>query len=240
MTFQTKMKQNTELNYWLNIRDETDAKARVISDKDFDTPTTKHVDIILKNLRPEKTDAILELGCGIGRLMKPLSQHCDKIVGVDISDAMIGIASKYCYGVQNVFFKPMETDHTILMQNDGFDKAYSIIVLQHIEKYKATRLLMELCRILKLGGKVLVQYPNLLKCKKGYTNDIVAKLQMGDLIPRMEYYTKEEIEFVFDIAGLKILEVMDIDTDFYVLAQKVEQKKFVETVIIASTKLVNE
>jgi ubiquinone/menaquinone biosynthesis C-methylase UbiE len=35
--------------------------------------------------------SILELGCGTGRVLIPLSRHCDSIVGVDKSSAMLNI-----------------------------------------------------------------------------------------------------------------------------------------------------
>src|SRR5437016_4183386 len=36
----------------------------------------------------------LEIGCGPGRLIKPLSRHFGEIHGVDVSDEMIRIASE--------------------------------------------------------------------------------------------------------------------------------------------------
>src|ERR1041385_6588426 len=37
-------------------------------------------------------EAALEIGCGPGRLMRPLSQHFQEIHGVDVSDEMIRLA----------------------------------------------------------------------------------------------------------------------------------------------------
>src|SRR3974377_728072 len=37
-------------------------------------------------------DAALEIGCGPGRVMKPMSRHFREIHGVDISDAMVRLA----------------------------------------------------------------------------------------------------------------------------------------------------
>src|SRR3984885_9130057 len=36
----------------------------------------------------------LEIGCGPGRLMRPMSRHFVEIDGVDVSDEMIGIAKQ--------------------------------------------------------------------------------------------------------------------------------------------------
>ncbi len=41
----------------------------------------------------------LEIGCGPGRLMKPLSRHFGEIHGVDVSDEMIRLARERLSGV---------------------------------------------------------------------------------------------------------------------------------------------
>ena len=40
---------------------------------------------------PSEQAAVLELGCGTGRVTLPLTQHCDYIHGIDLSPAMISI-----------------------------------------------------------------------------------------------------------------------------------------------------
>src|SRR3954451_4240646 len=44
-------------------------------------------------------DAALEIGCGPGRLMRPLSRHFGEIDGVDVSDEMIRLARERLRGV---------------------------------------------------------------------------------------------------------------------------------------------
>src|ERR1700693_5514871 len=39
-------------------------------------------------------DCALEIGCGPGRLMRPLSRHFQEIHGVDVSDEMIRLATE--------------------------------------------------------------------------------------------------------------------------------------------------
>src|SRR5258705_8447714 len=41
-----------------------------------------------------RTMRALEIGCGPGRLIKPLSRHFGEIYGVDVSDEMIRIAAE--------------------------------------------------------------------------------------------------------------------------------------------------
>src|SRR5271165_6480653 len=51
----------------------------------------------LKRLRARA--AALEIGCGPGRLMRPLSRHFSEIDGVDVSDEMVQLARERLRGV---------------------------------------------------------------------------------------------------------------------------------------------
>ena len=48
--------------------------------------------------RVRNRDAALEIGCGPGRLMRPLSRHFAEIHGVDVSDEMIRLAAERLRG----------------------------------------------------------------------------------------------------------------------------------------------
>src|SRR5215831_12496170 len=50
----------------------------------------KAFELELKRVRGR--DAALEIGCGPGRLMRPLAQHFREIHGVDVSDEMVKLA----------------------------------------------------------------------------------------------------------------------------------------------------
>ena len=55
----------------------------------------------LKRLRGR--DAALEIGCGPGRLMRPMSRHFAEIHGVDVSDEMVRLARERLRGTPNAF-----------------------------------------------------------------------------------------------------------------------------------------
>src|SRR5512133_958191 len=48
-------------------------------------------------------DAALEIGCGPGRLLRPLSRHFAEIHGVDVSDEMIRLAKERLASTPNAF-----------------------------------------------------------------------------------------------------------------------------------------
>src|ERR1700750_1737644 len=48
----------------------------------------------------------LEIGCGPGRLMRPMSRHFAEIHGVDVSDGMIGQAKEKVSGIPHAQLHP--------------------------------------------------------------------------------------------------------------------------------------
>ena len=95
----------------------------------------------------------LEIGCGPGRLMRPLSRHFAEIHGVDVSDEMIRIARERLRDTPNAY--PHATDGASLAQfaDASFDFIYSYAVFQHIPSRDVVfQYMRESCRVLKPGG----------------------------------------------------------------------------------------
>src|SRR5260370_42704918 len=74
----------------------------------------------------------LEIGCGPGRLMRPMSRHFAEIHGVDVSDEMIALARQKLRDIPNAH--PHATDGSSLarFENESFEFVYSYAVFQHI------------------------------------------------------------------------------------------------------------
>jgi ubiquinone/menaquinone biosynthesis C-methylase UbiE len=60
---------------------------------DVGTTRTNDFDFYVKHI-PSEDPTILELGCGTGRVLIPLSRHCDSIVGVDNSGSMLDLCKE--------------------------------------------------------------------------------------------------------------------------------------------------
>ena len=99
----------------------------------------------------------LEIGCGVGRLLKPLSERVACAVGVDLSKEMIALGRDYCAGRPNIELH--RTDGSLDFLADGrFDFVFSHIVFQHLpRKTYVERYLREAHRVLKAGGILRVQ-----------------------------------------------------------------------------------
>jgi SAM-dependent methyltransferase len=95
----------------------------------------------------------LEVGCGPGRLMLPMSRHFAEIHGVDVSDEMIGIARELLRGVPGTRVHVNDGTGLAMFQDSYFDFTYSYAVFQHIpSKEVVLNYLREIGRVLRRGG----------------------------------------------------------------------------------------
>ncbi|MDO8610751.1 MAG: class I SAM-dependent methyltransferase, partial [bacterium] len=86
---------------------------------------------IIKNKEPSKMQ-ILEIGCGIGRILIPMSKVFGKVIGVDISPEMIQQGQEHVKNISNCMMLECNGTDLSIFPNDSFDFCYSFIVFQHI------------------------------------------------------------------------------------------------------------
>ncbi len=105
----------------------------------------------LKRLKAR--DRALEIGCGPGRLLRPMARHFAEIDGVDVSDEMIRIAREQLRGVPNARAHLGSGADLALFADETFDFVYSYAVFQHIPSREVVfGYLREARRVLKPGG----------------------------------------------------------------------------------------
>jgi ubiquinone/menaquinone biosynthesis C-methylase UbiE len=94
---------------------------------------------------------ILEIGCGVGRLMKPLCLLFEDVWGVDTSESYLHFALDYLW---NTSAHLLLTDgKTLPLDDNQFDFVYSFLVFQHIRSVKIFKsYLSEVYRVLKPNG----------------------------------------------------------------------------------------
>lgn len=100
----------------------------------------------------------LEIGCGPGRLMKPLSRRFGEIHGVDVSDEMVALARKNLEGVPHAHVHRSRGADLGQFADESFDFVYSYAVFQHIpDREVVLSYLREARRVLKTGGLLWFQ-----------------------------------------------------------------------------------
>jgi SAM-dependent methyltransferase len=114
----------------------------------------------LKRKTPDfwKQAVALEIGCGPGRLLRPLSRHFRELHGVDVSDRMIERAKRNLHGVENVTLHASDGSSLSQFRTGSVDFIYSFAVFQHIPSREIVmNYLDEGARVLTPGGMFVFQ-----------------------------------------------------------------------------------
>jgi tellurite methyltransferase len=102
---------------------------------------------------------VLDLGCGVGRHVVYLGGRGFRMAGIDISPTGIDLTNKACADRQ-ISFEGHVTEMTTLPWADGvFDAALSISTIHHHRREGIIRTLGEVRRVLKPGGRLLLDFP---------------------------------------------------------------------------------
>jgi ubiquinone/menaquinone biosynthesis C-methylase UbiE len=101
-------------------------------------------------------DDILEIGCGMGRILRPLSGACRSIHGVDISAVMIRRARDYLNGLDNVTVQ-VQQGARLAYADASFSFVYAWLVFMHLPYRDFLAYVAEACRVLKPGGTFFFQ-----------------------------------------------------------------------------------
>lgn len=103
-------------------------------------------------------DAALEIGCGPGRLMRPIGRHFREIHGVDVSDEMIRLARQRLRDLPHAHLHHGSGADLRMFPDDSFDFVYSYAVFQHIPSRGIVfDYIRDARRVLKPGGVMRCQ-----------------------------------------------------------------------------------
>jgi SAM-dependent methyltransferase len=124
----------------------------------------------------------LEIGCGPGRLMRPLSGHFAEIHGVDISDEMIRLAAERLRDIPNAHVHHTEKSDLSMFPAESFDLIYSYAVFQHIPSREVVfGYFAEIRRVLKRGGILRGQINGLPETCARYTTWDGVRIPASDI-----------------------------------------------------------
>jgi len=135
----------------------------------------------LKRLPPGEWRA-LEIGCGPGRLLRPMSRHFVEIHGIDVSDEMIARARAKLRDVPHAHAHHASGSDLAQFASNYFDFVYSYAVFQHIPSAEVVfSYLRETVRVLKPGGVAHLQINGLPKSSKAYTTWEGVRISAGEI-----------------------------------------------------------
>ena len=142
----------------------------------------------LKRLRPPghpRCEGLkaLEIGCGPGRLMRPLSGEFAEIHVIDISDEMIRLAAERLRGIPHAHVHHARKSDLAMFAGESFDFVYSYAVFQHIPSREVVLgYLAEARRVLKQGGILKCQINGLPATSARYTTWEGVRIPAEDVV----------------------------------------------------------
>lgn len=109
-------------------------------------------------------ERVLDVGCGNGSMLFRLTYKYSKLYGIDITssrleDARKTVAEKYSDLPNKFYFYEGDLDRTMEFESDYFDTIICLATLEHV--YDTYTLVKEIYRILKPGGDIIVEVPNI-------------------------------------------------------------------------------
>ena len=160
----------------------------------------------LKRLPPQtgpSSRRALEIGCGPGRLMRPMSRHFAEIHGVDVSDEMVAQAKEKLRGIAHAHPHAVSGSDLTLFPAEHFDFVYSYAVFQHIPSADVVfSYLRETVRVLKPGGFARLQICGLPKATKQATTWEGMRMSADEV----RTFTREQ--------GVRLLSLTGVDTQY--------------------------
>jgi SAM-dependent methyltransferase len=107
------------------------------------------------------TEDVVEIGCGIGRLTRPLAHQARSVAALDVSEVMLEHARRYNPELENVEW--IHGDGTTLapLSDESADACISFVVFQHLPDPDLTYgYVREIGRVLRPGGWAALQVSN--------------------------------------------------------------------------------
>jgi SAM-dependent methyltransferase len=158
------------------------------SDSDFFATGADVVRLLESELKrldpsvPARARRALEIGCGPGRLLRPMSRRFGEIHGVDISDEMIRLAREKLQGIPHAHVHVAANCDLAAFASESFDFVYSYAVFQHIPSREVVfGYLEEARRVLKRGGVMKCQINGLPKTAKTYDTWSGVRVDPGEI-----------------------------------------------------------
>lgn len=131
--------------------------------QDFFASGQQHIAFVLNTIRAciyaefSPTRA-LDFGCGVGRCVIPLAEVCRTVVGVDVSESMLGEAKQNCAARAITNVELLKADDALSRVSGTFDLVHCVLVFQHIPRHRGEKIFTHLVERLADEGIAVIQF----------------------------------------------------------------------------------
>ena len=120
--------------------------------------TEEELPYLLEGIPLRRDWTSLEIGCGIGRLLRPIAARCQRVIGIDISESMVALAKEELRDVPGVEVYANDGRRFPFVDRVSVDWVYSHLAFQHMTLPEVVESnLAECARVLRPGGYLRIQ-----------------------------------------------------------------------------------
>lgn len=212
------------VSYWNAIAAKSSSAARDAvlvgyrSERAFDEAGREDArHLILPFVSP--SDVVLDVGCGLGRLLKWAAPLSRQAIGLDVSSEMLKRAKGRLRALGNVSLKQLPLSLRFPVRDRSVDFAYFYHVSEHLEREDAFKILQEIRRCLRRNGSALVQF-SLIDHPENQ-REFLKWVREGDAEGvRSRFYTESEVLALLEMVGFHPQIRLYIPGEFAVVVTK--------------------
>jgi len=202
------------LNYRLWMSD------GVGSDEEMFETGERDLNLLLEGLPLNQEASVLEIGCGVGRLLYAASKRFKRTVGVDISEVAISKAKELLKHLPNVELNHV-TSSKLGVPDQSFDLVFSFATFPCLPTPEFCSYLLECARLLKFNGFLAIQI---------YLGEEL--LYPDDDSLSLRSYKPENLKAVFTVLGFENIKIKSFPPD-YPVATSIPQHKTKAVIVVA-------
>lgn len=173
--------------------------------------------LVLPFVSPQSV--VLDVGCGLGRLLKWAAPACKEAIGIDVSVEMLNKAKTRLQGIENVRLKRLPLSLRFPVRPQSIDFAYFYHVSEHLGRQDSFTILTEIRRCLRPRGAALVQF-SLLEHPENQRSLRTWSRKHAPHDVRYRFYTEPEVLTMLEMAKLYPQIRLYIPGEFVVVVTK--------------------
>ena len=156
--------------------------------------------MLLDAVRPG--ERVLDLGCGAGRFVAALRDAGAEPVGVEIAQAALDRAARNAPGAD---LRLLGGDGSLPLEHASVDVVWCSEVLEHVPD--TAHLLLEVRRVLRPGGRLLVTVPFHGRVKGALLGLARFDAHFDPLGQHVRFYTRSSLAGTLEQSGFEAVEV---------------------------------